>query len=38
VALPTAAFDELQRLTRFLKSELSSLLGISITYSSGDGD
>ena len=29
---------ELQKLTRFLKSEMSSLLGISITYSSGDGD
>ncbi len=29
---------ELQKLTRFLKSDLSSLLGIAITYSSGDGD
>lgn len=29
---------ELQKLTRFLKSELSSLLGVAITYSSGDGD
>ncbi len=29
---------ESQKLTRFLKSELSSLIGISITYSSGDGD
>mgnify|MGYP007059449494 CR=1 FL=1 len=29
---------EMQKLTRFFKSELSSLLGISITYSSGDGD
>lgn len=29
---------ELQKLTRFYKSELSSLLGLSITYSSGDGD
>jgi predicted lipoprotein len=29
---------ELQKLTRYLKSELSSLLGIAITYSSGDGD
>jgi predicted lipoprotein len=29
---------ELQKLTRFIKSEMSSLLGISITYSSGDGD
>lgn len=29
---------ELQKLTRFFKSEMSSLLGIAITYSSGDGD
>lgn len=29
---------ELQKMTRFLKSDMSSLLGISITYSSGDGD
>lgn len=29
---------ELQKLTRFFKSELSSLLGVAITYSSGDGD
>jgi predicted lipoprotein len=29
---------ELQRHTRFFKSEMSSLLGISITYASGDGD
>ncbi|MBL7999770.1 MAG: imelysin family protein [Candidatus Kapabacteria bacterium] len=29
---------ELQKLTRFLKSEMSSILGIAITYSSGDGD
>ncbi|MCX6141338.1 MAG: imelysin family protein [Candidatus Kapabacteria bacterium] len=29
---------QLQKLTRFFKSEMSSLLGISITYSSGDGD
>ena len=29
---------EMQKLTRFFKSELSSLIGISITYSSGDGD
>jgi len=27
-----------QKMSRFLKSELSSLIGISITYSSGDGD
>lgn len=35
---PTALQTELQKLTRFFKSELSSLLGIYITYSSGDGD
>lgn len=29
---------ELQRLTRFFKSDMSSLLGISITFDSGDGD
>ncbi|MDX2191610.1 MAG: imelysin family protein [Bacteroidota bacterium] len=29
---------ELLKLTRFVKSEMSSKLGISITYSSGDGD
>lgn len=33
-----AYYAQLQKLTRFLKSETSSLLGISITYSSGDGD
>lgn len=32
------AFQELQKLTRFFKSEAASLLGISITYDSGDGD
>ncbi|MFN7708335.1 MAG: imelysin family protein [Sphingobacteriia bacterium] len=32
------AYEELQRLTRYLKSDLSSLLGISITFASGDGD
>ncbi|MBU3742324.1 MAG: hypothetical protein FGM24_08580 [Candidatus Kapabacteria bacterium] len=31
-------YVELQKLTRFIKSETSSLLGISITYASGDGD
>jgi predicted lipoprotein len=31
-------FAEYQRMTRFLKSDLSSVLGIMITYSSGDGD
>lgn len=29
---------ELQRHTRFFKSDMSSLLGISITFNSGDGD
>lgn len=29
---------ELQKLTRYFKSDLSSLLGIAITFSSGDGD
>jgi uncharacterized protein len=29
---------ELQKQTRFFKSDMSSLLGIAITYSSGDGD
>lgn len=29
---------ELQKNTRFFKSDMSSLLGIAITYSSGDGD
>lgn len=29
---------ELQKNTRFYKSDMSSLLGIAITYSSGDGD
>lgn len=29
---------ELQKMTRYFKSDLSSLLGISITFSSGDGD
>ena len=31
-------FTELQKLTRFFKSDMSSLLGISITFDSGDGD
>jgi predicted lipoprotein len=31
-------YTELQRHTRFFKSEMSSLLGIAITFSSGDGD
>lgn len=33
-----AAYTELQKLTRYLKSDLASLLGLYITYSSGDGD
>jgi uncharacterized protein len=33
-----ALHTELQRQTRFFKSDLSSLIGIAITYSSGDGD
>lgn len=31
-------YNELQRHTRFFKSDMSSLLGIAITFSSGDGD
>jgi len=31
-------FSEITKHTRFIKSEMSSLLGISITYASGDGD
>ncbi|MDX2195759.1 MAG: imelysin family protein [Cytophagales bacterium] len=31
-------YTESAKLTRYIKSELSSKLGISITYSSGDGD
>jgi uncharacterized protein len=31
-------YIEMQKMTRYLKSEMSSVLGISITYSSGDGD
>ena len=31
-------FTELQKHTRFFKSDMSSLLGIAITYNSGDGD
>jgi predicted lipoprotein len=34
----TELHTELQRHTRFFKSDLSSLLGLTITYSSGDGD
>lgn len=32
------AFIELSKQTRFFKSDMSSLLGIAITYTSGDGD
>ncbi|WP_338813010.1 imelysin family protein [Bernardetia sp. Wsw4-3y2] len=38
---PTAInnlLTEMQKLTRFFKSEMISLLGITITYDSGDGD
>jgi uncharacterized protein len=36
---PVEAFRvELQKHTRFFKSDMSSLLGIAITFSSGDGD
>jgi len=31
-------FTELSKHTHFLKSDMSSLLGISITYTSNDGD
>lgn len=31
-------YTEIQKLTRYFKSDLSSLLGIAITFSSGDGD
>lgn len=40
-ANPQPAIDlhtELQRNTRFFKSDMSSLLGLTITFSSGDGD
>jgi predicted lipoprotein len=33
-----ALHTELQRHTRFFKSDMSSLLGIAVTFSSGDGD
>jgi predicted lipoprotein len=35
---PNALHTELQKQTRFFKSDMSSLLGIAITFSSGDGD
>jgi predicted lipoprotein len=31
-------YTEYQKFTRFIKSDLSSLIGIAITFSSGDGD
>lgn len=31
-------YTEYQKFTRYVKSDLSSLIGIAITYSSGDGD
>lgn len=34
----TEAYMAMQQLTRFIKTDMSSLIGISITYSSGDGD
>jgi uncharacterized protein len=37
-ALVDASFMELQRQTRFFKSDMSSLLGLMITFSSNDGD
>lgn len=36
--LVNSLFTELSKLTRFIKSDMSSLMGISITFSSGDGD
>lgn len=33
-----ALYTELQKMTRYFKSDMSSLLGIAITFSSGDGD
>ena len=36
--LAQAWHTELQKHTRFFKSDLSSLLGVAITYDSGDGD
>ncbi len=37
-AKPDAAHTEMAKLTRYIKSDMSSLLGLSITFSSGDGD
>lgn len=33
-----ALYTEFQKMTRYFKSDMSSLLGIAITFSSGDGD
>lgn len=33
-----ALYTELSKMTRFFKSDMSSVLGIAITFSSGDGD
>lgn len=38
IAAVTNLHTELQKLTRFFKSEMSSRLSITITYDSGDGD
>lgn len=38
IAAVTDLHTELQRMTRFFKSEMSSRLSIAITYDSGDGD
>jgi predicted lipoprotein len=38
VAKVTALHDALQQSTRYFKADMSSRLGIAITYSSGDGD
>lgn len=35
---PNALFSSVSSLTRFLKSDLSSALGLTVTYSSNDGD
>lgn len=37
-ALVDELHNDLLKLTRFYKSDLSSLIGIAVTYSSGDGD
>jgi hypothetical protein len=37
-ALLKELHTELQKNTRFFKSDMSSLLGIAITFASGDGD